>query len=378
MSINLETNIKSDLWSAISSNYASGHYKDAILEAMQFLTDAIRSKTGLDTDGVALAGAALEFKKDSLPVLRINKLQTTSEKDVQKGIHHIVMGLYEAVRNPRSHGQVQDTKDDADAIIYFINYVLKVLDASEEPFTIEGFMQRIYDPDFVENKEYTELLVSEIPPNKRLDCMIGIYRNKVWIDSNRLKLVSHEIMNILSENQLDQFLTIVSDELKRTTDDSELIKTLDMLRPDLWPKISEIARHRIENKLIKSIREGRADKAGNLITSTGSLGTWAGSYLEYFVLKNDVSKVFIQKLQSKNLHETNYIIYHFGRKLLSVVEKPVDIRLCVDALCKTIVEGNQIATNYVRYASFPEEWHTRFEAKLGEGFFPSNVDDIPF
>jgi uncharacterized protein (TIGR02391 family) len=54
------------------------------------------------------------------PKLRVNKLQTESDQDIQKGTENLLLGLYQSIRNPRSHGKLTDTKEDADAIILFI------------------------------------------------------------------------------------------------------------------------------------------------------------------------------------------------------------------------------------------------------------------
>ena len=132
---------------------------------------------------MSLVGQALSG--DS-PRLRLNKLQTESEKDIQKGIEHILRGMYWSVRNPRSHEQAEDTKDTADAIIYFINYVLSILDHSVEPFTLSKFLGRVFDPDFVSSERYAELLAGEIPANKRLDTLIEIYRQRNEGDGKKL------------------------------------------------------------------------------------------------------------------------------------------------------------------------------------------------
>jgi uncharacterized protein (TIGR02391 family) len=374
MSINLETNIKPDLWSAVSENYESGHYKDAILDAMHYLSEVLRSKTGLDGDGTKLASGALGGNP---PLLRINKLQTPTEKDIQSGVNFLVMGLYGAIRNPRSHEPIQDTKEDADAIIYFINHILKILDASEEAFTLESFIERIKDAYFVESSDYAELLVDEIPKNKILDTAIGIYRQKHDIDDAKLELVMDKILQALTETQTAQFLTVVSDELRSEAFYGEIRKTLQILRPNLWTRINPIAQLRIENMLIKAIGEGEIDDDGNCTTPGGSLGTWTSDYLEYFTLKTKSSQVLLNKLCSKNTSEQEYAVKFFLRVFVKIVEHPYYISECIDAMCKLVKDGNGVVKNYVLNASFPEQWKVELVAKLGEDFWDS-VDDIPF
>ena len=98
--MNLQTHISSDLWLAISNTYEAENYNHAVLDAMHYLSSFLREKTGVDGDGASLVGQALGG--DS-PRLRINKLQTETERSVQRGIEQILRGLYLGIRNPRSH-----------------------------------------------------------------------------------------------------------------------------------------------------------------------------------------------------------------------------------------------------------------------------------
>ena len=143
---------------------------------MHYFSNVLREKTGVDGDGATLVGQALGG--DS-PRLRINKLQSETERNEQRGIENILRGMYQAIRNPRSHEQIEDTQDTADAVIVFINYLLGIIEKSEEPFVMSRFIGRVFDPDFYKSQHYAELLVDEIPTNKRFDTLVAIYREKV-------------------------------------------------------------------------------------------------------------------------------------------------------------------------------------------------------
>jgi uncharacterized protein (TIGR02391 family) len=158
----LRTLLHKELWSEIVKSYDAANYKNAILDALRYLTKMIRDKSGLDGDGISLIGQA--FGGDE-PKIRINKLQTQSERDEQKGFLQIISGLYQGIRNPRTHTDRKDNQQTADSIIYFVDHILTILDASRPPFTIEEFLPRVFDPDFVERNDYAEELVSEIPQN---------------------------------------------------------------------------------------------------------------------------------------------------------------------------------------------------------------------
>jgi uncharacterized protein (TIGR02391 family) len=123
--MNLEGKISERLWIEIKSNYESRNFAGAILDSTHCLGEIIRQKTGLEADGVPLVGQAFGGNN---PKLKVNKFQTESDVNVQSGIEQILRGVYQAFRNPRSHEKINDTQDDADSIIVFIDYLLKVID----------------------------------------------------------------------------------------------------------------------------------------------------------------------------------------------------------------------------------------------------------
>src|SRR5262245_47467588 len=119
--MNLETKLTQSLWGAIQSNYEKRNYAEAIKDGIYFLSDLLRNKADVDGDGAALVGQALG---GNTPKLKLNKLQTESDWNIQKGTEQILRGIYLAIRNPRFHEKVTDSQDDADAILLFISYLV--------------------------------------------------------------------------------------------------------------------------------------------------------------------------------------------------------------------------------------------------------------
>jgi uncharacterized protein (TIGR02391 family) len=354
--MNLKTHIRTELWLAISNTYEAENYSHAILDAMHHLSNVLREKSGVDGDGVSLVGQALG---GSPPRLRVNKLQTETERNVQKGLEQILRGLYQAIRNPRSHEQIEDTKDTADAIIYFINYLMGILHESEEPFTVPKFLSRVLDPDFVELDQYAELLAAEIPVNKRTDTLIEMYRMKRAGDGQKLKYMVRAIIQQLSDDQVTDFLAVVSDELQITQYSADIRVTLQILPPDLWPRIDEAARLRVENKLIKSIEEGElALDSGEPYEGRGAFGTWAMDFLEHFKLKSRVRRVLLDKLEDEDFSVRSYVAKYF----MSVLPHVCDTSYQRDRFVKAISDAARAGDYQVRDGlahsiwSFPDDW----------------------
>lgn len=169
--MNLETRLDKRLWDAIQASYVKQDFTHAIQDAFYFLSDLIREKTGLSGDGATLVGQAFGGKS---PKLRVNKLQSDSERSVQKGLDQLLRGFYQAIRNPRSHEKHIDTAEDAETIILFLNFLIGVIDKSKSPFTKEEFLNSVFEPGFVKSDRYSELLVKEIPTKQLFDIFIAV------------------------------------------------------------------------------------------------------------------------------------------------------------------------------------------------------------
>lgn len=369
--MNLQTHIRTELWQAISDTYEANNYSHAILDAMHYMSDILRSKTNIDGDGVSLVGQALG---GNTPRLRVNKLQTETERNIQKGLEQMLRGLYLAIRNPRSHELGNDTKEKADSIIYFINYILSFLDQSEEPFTVSGFLKRVFDRDFVESERYAELLADEIPANKRSDTLIEIYRNKNNGEGQKLRFIVKAILAKLSDAEVDQFLAVVSDELKTTQNETDISLTLEILMPELWPRISEAARLRTENKLIRSIEEGEVYLYSDEIL--GTLGSWATDYVSFFSLKEELSRTLLKKMEDDDADDRRFVATFFMSVLPSVVIQRYQISRFVRAISKAIRNGDtSVRQELLKWVnSFPNDWQTRLVENLKDLTDPDNPE----
>jgi uncharacterized protein (TIGR02391 family) len=357
--MNLQTHIRVELWAAISSTYQAENYTHSIVDAMHYLSDILREKSGAEGDGTNLVGHALG---GDTPRLRVNKLQTETEKNIQKGLVQILMGMYTAIRNPRSHEQIQDDQSTADAIIYFVNYILSILDQSQQQFTVENFLFRVFDSDFVESDRYAALLIAEIPAKRQLDILIEIYRQKARGDGRKLAYVVKALCNVLSESQIADFIKVVSDDLRIIFDDKEVRSVFQLLPPELWVKVDELARLRIESKVIQYIKLGEAylDQEDWTIrcNSPGAIGTWTRKFLKHFSINEEVNTVVLTKLQDNDINSKRYVAEYFILSLPDFIVDPANINHCVNILAQAVrKEDFLIKTALINIISkFPVEW----------------------
>lgn len=158
--MSLSTSIDLRLWASLQNAYEAGNYTSAILDCIHFLSELIRDKSGLDSDGNNLVGAAFGGQN---PVIKVNAGHTESQKDEQRGTEQLLRGLYTAIRNPRSHEKRTDTRETADVFINLANYLVGIIDKSRAAFDKQDIVGRVFDKHFAHTDKYADLIVERIP-----------------------------------------------------------------------------------------------------------------------------------------------------------------------------------------------------------------------
>jgi uncharacterized protein (TIGR02391 family) len=318
--MNLETRIDRRLWEAIAETYQARNYTASILDSFHFIGNLIREKTGLESDGVALIGQAFGGNK---PKLVVNRFQTESEKNIQAGLEQIFRGLYQAIRNPRSHEKYADEETDAAVIILFVNYLLKIIDKSKGTFGVGSFLDRVFDSGFVEDEDYAKLIVKDIPEKHRYNVFVEVFRKKETGNGNKLKYFVAALWNILSDDQKAEAREMISEELRTTDNDSTVTRTIQIMPTGEWPAYDEVARMRIENKLLESVKGGLYSKyKGNIVS--GSLGTWTSNIAQHLSAKAKRRLIMIvsSMLRSENRDQQDYVFKYIFDSLSWLSEEP--------------------------------------------------------
>jgi uncharacterized protein (TIGR02391 family) len=305
--MNIQSALDDRLWVAVQDSYENGNYTTAIMDAIFFVAELIREKTGLDSDGAPLTGQA--FGGDN-PPLKVNALETESEKNVQRGVESILRGVFQAVRNPRSHGKHEDTKQDADAFLLFLGYLLRTIDKSRSVFTKASFLERVFDTAFVPKELYADALAKEIPPKHRRDVFIEAYRRKREGKPEKLTYFYHALWNHLDNDDRAAITNIISDELETTEGNEDIRYAIQFIPESNWPSYRLLARLRAEHLLIESIRTGSIDiKSGK--TVAGGFGTWAARIAQHFTLKEEFEWAIYNRLRNDDICVQEYTLMHF-------------------------------------------------------------------
>lgn len=112
-----------------SQLFIDGHFAQAIEEAAKAVSQYIRDKTGLTTDGAALAQTAFSVQN---PILAFNDLSDENKRNEQVGFMEMLKGLAKGVRNPlaHSHGREEESQKAFEYLVLASLFCRRVDDAS--------------------------------------------------------------------------------------------------------------------------------------------------------------------------------------------------------------------------------------------------------
>lgn len=255
----------------------------------------------------------------------------------------------------------------------------------KEAFTVDSFLEVVFDNDFVASDKYAELLVAEIPKARQFDVLVEIYRRKNEGNGYYLAYIVKSLLKALNEQQLDDFMLIVSEELKTTRVDKMIRLNFQLLPPEYWLKISEISRMRIENKILNYIEKAKAFfdvNQGSVRTSNneGALATWTTEFIKYFSDKYQLRYTLINKLE-KDEDEALFVVAFFFYSMNYLIDYEWQAKSFVEAIVEAAKSDEvlRLLNNRSMY-NFDSRWHPLIESQLkpilNESFFV--LDEIPF
>ena len=314
--VNLETRLPDPLWESVRANYEKRNFTAAILDAFYFLSELLRNKSGTEGDGASLIGQALG---GAAPKIKLNRLQTESEQNAQRGMEQLLRGLYQCVRNPRSHDKAADSEEDAQTLIVFVGYVVKQIDQAKAQFSRPDFVRRVLDPDFVPQERYAELLVSDIPLRARLDVFLDLYRESENWKLEHMRLFLKVLLAQFSDDKIRQVCEVLTEDLATSEAEATMRVVLGSFPPSLWSRIGEAARLRVENKVIRSVRDGRLESRSGRCRG-GTLGTWSTSIFPVMILKNEMIAAIASKIWSRSSEERAYLFRYLFNSLQNLSE----------------------------------------------------------
>jgi len=169
--------MKDVLEDSIKMHYENKDYTEVVRDAILCLMNEIRKKSDLqDDDGVDLINKAFSEKK---PLIKVNKMQTQTEKNKQRGINDLSKGIVEYFRNPMSHSKQNYSKEITDALLVIIDKVLlEEIIKSKSLNSIEDWYLEIISDLCPNTERYAQNLANSIPNNKIYELVVQLYKNR--------------------------------------------------------------------------------------------------------------------------------------------------------------------------------------------------------
>lgn len=291
--------MKEILKESIKTHYENKDYTEVVRDALLCLTTEIRKKSDLtDSDGVDLINKAFSEKQ---PLIKINKLETTTDKNKHRGIMDLSKGLIEYFRNPMSHSKQEYSKKVADAILVLLDEViLEEIIGSKSINSIEDWYLEITNDLFPNTERYAKSLISAIPKNKYYELAVMLYKNRNNITKLKDKIID-ELVNNLSEEEFKDYCEVIENDLFGNITENDVISSLKFISTNIWNKLSDLAKSKIEDVAKEDISNLYLDfeyDCGNYIPSeqkNGYILENSMHILENFSNLQDIIDVIVEK-----------------------------------------------------------------------------------
>lgn len=378
--MNIKEYIRDDLWKAVETHYQNSDYTAALRDAIFFISELIRERSGLhDKDGAKLVESSFLGKN---PSIKINKGETETERNMQEGIGYALKGIMMAIRNPLSHEPIEYQKNDTDTILLFVNYLLSFVDKSKKKTKIEDFLTFIKDSNFPHDEEYAEVLVNEVPKKKRLDLLVEIFNTRDEFSDYSINNFIKKLDERLSVGEREIFVNLIDQELLLCQDDIRLRKFIHFFTPLYYKHLSSLTAKRLERILLKSLIAGKVDENGKCCKE-GALATWINAKIKMLELREK----FIEKLYNKietSEEDREYVLKFFGNAIFNDDEELTEhrkeiIKNYLDAFDRTFVYEMHRQLSAVFDIEPNSTWAIEFKEKLEQSFQQvREFEDIPF
>lgn len=389
--------MKEILKESIKTHYENKDYTEVVRDALLCLTTEIRKKSDLtDSDGVDLINKAFSEKQ---PLIKINKLETTTDKNKHRGIMDLSKGLIEYFRNPMSHSKQEYSKKVADAILVLLDEViLEEIIGSKSINSIEDWYLEITNDLFPNTERYAKSLISAIPKNKYYELAVMLYKNRNNITKLKDKIID-ELVNNLSEEEFKDYCEVIENDLFGNITENDVISSLKFITTNIWNKLYDLAKSKVEDIAKEDISNLYLDfeyECGNYIPSeqkNGYILENSMHILENFSNLQDIIDVIVEKATvNSNEFLQDYLFEKYFFLIMSKsTKKHFDL---IDMICDRLRYKNkpmwyEIVKKSLKQLPKDNYWYTSLseifglEMKKVDSFENFDIDkisteDLPF
>lgn len=161
----------------VQSMFLDGYFDAAIREASIVLEDLIKEYAGIDGYGTNLIDRAFEGDESNPPLIALNELHTSSEKNEQEGVKMMIKGFVKSIRNITIHNSIGHGSFQAFEILCFVDFIIKLIEGdsytkkahwikvtdNERSFIVPNRFDRIKLKSFENLKSLTNKIYTLLP-----------------------------------------------------------------------------------------------------------------------------------------------------------------------------------------------------------------------
>ena len=306
-------NLNKNFWDAIRLHYEKECYEDTLKDACLYIIELLQEKSeNYDMDGEKLINNVFS---ENNPKLLINKNQTPSEIDEQRGYGFILRGLICAIRNPLSHDKhIKYSKETTDSIIMFINdYILPKLEDTKEFGYVDNWFNFIFVDNDNDSEKYSNKLLDNLNKKDKTNLMKENVEKISQIKEGKYSYFINELYNCLSTRSKNEIIVMLNRKLIKVGNDNYLRMFFNHFNPKIWKELDDLVTARIEDIAIHSISNGKIVfspiNMRDSLVKEASLSTWIPNWIEYFDNIEEIKKILFKKMYNKE--EAKYVLKYF-------------------------------------------------------------------
>ncbi len=377
--------MKEVLKESIKMHYENKDYTEVIRDAILCLMNEIRKKSDLqDDDGVDLINKAFSEKN---PLIKINKMQTQTEKNKHRGINDLSKGIVEYFRNPMSHAKQNYSKEIADALLVIIDKVLlEEITQSKSINSIEDWYLEVTSDLCPNTNRYAKNLADNIPNNKIYELIVQLYKNKENLKDEKITIIN-ELIKKLNEEEFTEYCSIIETDIFGKSKEEDIIKILNFISEKVWQNFKDLSKVKIEDMVLEDIKKCNVYTTDNsfdydLVQEHGSIAIGAKHLFNLFDNKKEIVEYIYEKLVNSrnNEFEFNFIIENFFEILAQERKPEYDLLNSINDRLRYRNSPIWFDTFKRKLKVLPtnNEWHKMFDGIFGVFSFSDNDDDLPF
>lgn len=322
--------MKEILKESIKMHYDNKDYTEVVRDAILCLMSEIRKKSDLqNSDGVDLINKAFSEKN---PIIKINKMQTETEKNKQKGVMNMSKGLVEYFRNPMSHSKQNYTKKVADAILVIVDEILlEEISQSKSLNSIEELYLEAINDLSPSTSRYAKIFVNSIPNNKEYELLIELFNNRNELKKEKMIIVN-ELIKKITKEEFDEYCSNIEKELYGQITEDSIINLLKFISDDVWINISDFCKTKIEELVFEDINNCKIyidyyTNEDEIKVEKGNIFDNSLHIINNFSNKIDIYKIIYKKMDESKENEEifDYYIEKYFKLIINYIEPETDM-----------------------------------------------------